>query len=222
MTAALRAFLWGGACQGLLLDMDGTLIDSEPASRAAYRAFFAARGWAADDRLINAFMGRRAPDVFSALPGPWASHDPHELARESLTFVDHERHPPVPLPGAAELLASARGRVPAAVVTSAPRWWVERAFTIVGEPLPSAVIAAENAPAGKPDPAPYRLAAALLGAEPEACLAVEDSVAGIQSARRAGVGTVLGLTTTAPAEVLARAGAQMTGPDLRVLLQHGN
>lgn len=198
--------------------MDGTLIDSEPASRAAYFEFFAARGWAADDALVGQFMGRRAPDVFAALPGPWSGHDPHELARESLTFVDHDAYPPVPLPGAAELLAAARGRVPTAVVTSAPRWWVERAFGILGQPLPQAVIAAENSPAGKPDPAPYRLAAALLGAEPEACLAVEDAAAGVASAYGAGVGTLLGLTTTVAAPALLAAGAHATAEDLRGLL----
>lgn len=198
--------------------MDGTLIDSEPASRAAYFEFFAARGWHADDALVDQFMGRRAPDVFAGLPGPWNAFDPFDLARESLSYVDHDKHPPVPLPGAAELLAAASGRVRTAVVTSAPRWWVEKAFTIIGQPLPQAVIAAENSPAGKPDPAPYRLAAALLGAEPAACLAAEDAAAGITAARRAGVGTILGITSAVPAAELIQAGAHTAAEDLRTLL----
>ena len=57
----------------LLLDLDGTLVDSEPLHRAAYRAFFEARGWDAPD--LSLFTGRRAEDVFATEPGPWTGHD---------------------------------------------------------------------------------------------------------------------------------------------------
>jgi beta-phosphoglucomutase-like phosphatase (HAD superfamily) len=52
----------------------------------------------------------------------------------------------------------------------------------------------------KPDPAPYLLAARLLGIEPAACLAVEDSVSGVASAAGAGMYVVqLRATSTAAA-----------------------
>ena len=55
----------------LLLDLDGTLVDSEPMHRAAYASFFAARGWAVDEDAYAHFVGRRGADVFGSLPGPW-------------------------------------------------------------------------------------------------------------------------------------------------------
>ncbi len=54
---------------GLLLDLDGTLLDSESVHRGAYHQYFAGRGWHVDDQVLAAFSGRRAAEVFSTLPG---------------------------------------------------------------------------------------------------------------------------------------------------------
>jgi sugar-phosphatase len=54
---------------------------------------------------------------------------------------------------------------------------------------------------GKPDPAPFLLAAQRLGADPARCLVVEDAVSGLTAARAAGMAT-LAVTTTYPADLL--------------------
>ena len=87
----------------LLLDLDGTLIDSEPIHRAAYRAFFAERGWEVPD--LTMFTGRRAEDVFVVEPGPWTGQDPAALSAEIMACVH-------------------AGGVHA---TSTARWWSARA-----------------------------------------------------------------------------------------------
>ncbi|NLI17823.1 MAG: HAD family phosphatase [Actinomycetales bacterium] len=202
----------------LLLDLDGTLIDSEPASRAAYRAFFGRRGWAVDDDVLRLFAGRRATDVFASVPGPWTGHDHHHLARESLSLIDHDAHPPVPVPGARDLLRHYSGRLPIAIVTSASLRWVERALAIIGAEMVDTVVSAETSVEGKPSPAPYRLACERLGVDPRAALACEDTPSGIRAARAAGVGAVLGVTTSLPASVLADAGATHVSASLEVLL----
>ena len=56
----------------------------------------------------------------------------------------------------------------------------------------------------KPDPEIYLTAAAALGMAPAECVVFEDAKAGIESARRAGVGRVVALATTLPREVLER------------------
>ena len=71
---------------------------------------------------------------------------------------------------------------------------------------------ADDVPRGKPDPAPYLLAAEKLGVPPERCLAVEDAPAGIASARAAGC-QVLAVTGTAPAGELAAAALTVDGLD---------
>lgn len=202
----------------LLLDLDGTLIDSEPASRAAYRTFFQRRGWAVDDGVLRMFVGRRASDVFATIPGPWTGLDYHLLARESLSCLDHDAYPPVPVAGSGELLRHYRGRVPVAIVTSASASWVERALDIIGAEMVDAVVSAETTPEGKPSPAPYRIACERLGVDPRAAVACEDAPAGVRSARAAGAGAVLGITTSVPAPLLTAAGATHTAATLEVLL----
>ncbi|GAA1622420.1 HAD family hydrolase [Georgenia ruanii] len=148
----------------LLLDLDGTLVDSEPTHRAAYRRYFARRGWRVDEGTVRAFA-------------------------------------------------------PVAVVTSAHRAWACAVLDRLGvAELGVALATAEVTAAGKPDPAPYRYGAALVGAEPPACVAAEDTPAGLAAALGAGVGLVLGVTTSHPAAELRAAGAHHAVPDLTALV----
>ena len=95
-----------------------------------------------------------------------------------------------PMPGAQELVAHCHNRgIPMALVTSssrdavefkaAPHPWLEQIEERVYGDDP-------DLDAGKPDPAPFQLAAHRLGLKPEDCWALEDSQAGSQSAQNAG------------------------------------
>ena len=65
--------------EGVLLDLDGTLVDSEPIHRAGFEAWFASRGWPYDASVAGLFTGRRADDVFRTVDGPWRGEDPDAL-----------------------------------------------------------------------------------------------------------------------------------------------
>ena len=69
------------------------------------------------------------------------------------------------------------------------------------------VVASEDVWRGKPDPEVYLLAARRLGLEPGACLVFEDSVVGVEAARRAGM-PVVGVSTAHAADELSAAGAR--------------
>ena len=202
----------------LLLDLDGTLVDSEPIHQAAYRAFFDRRGWEAPDLAL--FTGRRAEDVFVVEPGPWTGLDPAALAEEVMEFV-FASEGPEPVAGAVALIAAARRYdVPLAVVTSAGPDWVQRA---VGGTLDSlhhleVIVTRDDVAEGKPDPAGYLLACSQLGVDAAGALAVEDSPAGVRAALDAGVGHVAGVSTTHDAEELTAAGAHVVLPDLTDLV----
>ena len=202
----------------LLLDLDGTLVDSEPIHQAAYRAFFAQRGWEAPDLAL--FTGRRAEDVFVTEPGPWTGLDPVALAEEVMAFV-FAGEDPEPVAGAVALIAAARRYdVPLAVVTSAGPDWVQRA---VGGTLDSlhhleVIVTRDDVAEGKPDPAGYLLACSQLGVDAAGAMAVEDSPAGVRAALDAGVGRVVGVSTTHDADELAAAGAHVVLPDLTDLV----
>ena len=201
----------------LLLDVDGTLVDSEPLQSAAYRTYFEQRGWSHDDFSI--FTGRRAADVFATVPGPWTGEDVDELHDAVVACLDPDARPE-PVPGAAEVVrAAAAAGVPVAVVTSAWPPWVEIA---VGEVLGvlhlvDVVVTASDVADGKPHPAGFALACERLGVPAAHALAAEDSPAGVAAARAAGAGRVLGVTTSRSAADLREAGASETAPDLRGL-----
>jgi sugar-phosphatase len=115
------------------------------------------------------------------------------------------------VPGALETFASLPEHRRAVVTSGTPPIATARLRT-AGFPVPRTLVTADDVPRGKPDPAPYLLAAQRLGLPPERCLAVEDAPAGIASAQAAGC-QVLAVTGTAPAEELAAAVLTVDGLD---------
>ena len=202
----------------LLLDLDGTLVDSEPLHRERYRAWFEQRGWPYDDELASLFTGRRADDVFRTVDGPWRGEDPDALLAEVFALGPMRRLPE-PVAGAVEAIAWARAAgIPLALVTSAGTRWVGRVLgPFGGVDAFDATVTREDIANGKPDPACYALACERLGVDPGAALASEDAPDGVRSAVAAGVGTVVGVTTSFTAQQLSDAGATRTLPDLTTL-----
>jgi mannitol-1-/sugar-/sorbitol-6-phosphatase len=193
-----------------LFDLDGTLVDSEPVHRAAWRSFFDSRGWQVSEQTYAShFVGRRGADAFRSLDGPWRDEDPDELLAEVLTHLATVSAEPGAVPGAAELVRSVHDSgAPIAVVTSATREWVDEALDFVGvADLVTVVVSAEDVTAGKPDPEGYLAACDRLGVRPADVVAFEDSVSGVTAAANAGIGRVVGVLTTSNAEALRAAGA---------------
>lgn len=201
---------------GLLLDLDGTLLDSEPVHQAVYREYFARRGWRVPADVRRQFSGRRGAEVFATLEGPWTGEDADKLTEEVLELLRGSPRRPEPVAGAVRLIAACvRVGLPTVIVTSAGLEWAVPALDVLGtERGALAMVTAEDCTSGKPDPEPFRRGVELLGLRAETLVAVEDSPAGIASALGAGVGRVLGVTTTRGADELLAAGATATAPDL--------
>jgi mannitol-1-/sugar-/sorbitol-6-phosphatase len=202
----------------LLLDLDGTLVDSEPLHRERYRAWFAQRGWPYDDAVAAQFTGRRADDVFRTLDGPWRGEDPEALLAQIIA-LEPLRRLPEPVAGAGEAIGWARAHgIPLALVTSAGSRWVGRALEALGGiGVFDTTVTRDDIATGKPDPACYALACERLGVAAGAAAACEDAPDGVRSAAGAGVGVVVGVTTSFTAQQLAEAGATRTLPDLTTL-----
>jgi sugar-phosphatase len=175
------------AADALLLDMDGVLVDSN-ATVESHWSQWAVRHGLPVAEVMRGAHGTPTRDNVARFVGA------DEVAAEtdwieSLPVDDDD----VALPGAAAALS--QRVMPVAVVTSAPnevaRWRLERA----GLPVPEVVVGADDVARGKPDPAPYLRAAALLGVEPSRCVGVEDSRAGLAALHAAGVAALAVLTT---------------------------
>lgn len=202
----------------VLLDMDGTLILSEPVHRATWDAFAHYWGITLDDRQYeDHFMGRRAQDVVAHVPGPWTDRDVTESIAAMSDHALGNVHTVIPVPGAADLIRLLHDAgVTVAVVTSAGiSWATEVLGAVLGiREMVTTVVTAEDVVHGKPSPEGYLTATGRLGVRPEQCAAVEDSPSGLRALAAAGVASTIGITTTSPAGPLLAAGARWTVPNL--------
>jgi len=178
----------------LLFDLDGTLVDSSDCHARAYVGALRAR----HPRVADAFdytehLGRPTREVFRGLG--FTDPDITELTAtkqalyRSAIAAGHIRL----FPGVRRLLEQLRKAGKASVlVTGASRR--STSSVLAGFGLSDYfidVVAAEDAPRGKPCPDPYRQAVKRNGLAERDCLAVEDAANGVESARAAGVDVVL-------------------------------
>ena len=175
--------------QGVLFDMDGLLVDSEPLWFEVECAVMARLDgqWSETDQ--QALIGGSLPRTVSYLlarAGRPAS--PEEVGRwlvDGMTVLLKSRSLTM-LPGARELLAEVRAAgVPHALVTSSERPIMEAGLAQLGIGF-TATVCADDVSRGKPDPEPYLRAASLLDVDPRCCVALEDSPNGVASAEAAG------------------------------------
>ncbi|MWA01293.1 HAD-IA family hydrolase [Actinomadura sp. LD22] len=193
-------------CTAVLFDVDGTLVDSTPLVEAAARVWAAEYGLDADEFLSGAHGRRTSDRVADFLPA-----DRVAAATARLDALEAERTGGITaLPGALTLLTAMNG-MPWAMVTSMDKEQLGVRTGAAGVPLPPVVVTAEDVPRGKPDPAGYLLAASRLGADPAACVVIEDAPAGIAAGRAAGA-TVLAVATSHDRSELTAAHAIV--PDL--------
>lgn len=177
----------------VLWDMDGTVIDTEPYWIAAEHDLVASYGGTWTDELGLQLVGN--PLIVSAefikAHSP-VELDPVEIVERLVADVaDRVRRHARWRPGATELLAElAELGVPCALVTMS--WESLAAAVLDGLPEStfSVVVTGDQVAHGKPHPEAYLRAAELLGVDPSACLAIEDSPTGVRSAVAAGVRTV--------------------------------
>jgi HAD superfamily hydrolase (TIGR01509 family) len=213
------------AVEAVVLDMDGTLLDTEGDYRAAFMAAAASLGHAVDEAFYATLVGvssrERGPLVAARYgPGfPWAECLRDYRARKARLLAGSVRTKP----GAAELLAElAARRLPCAVATSATRRTALHALRRAGMLGAFAALAARDDVAeGKPHPALFLRAAEALGAPPARCLAVEDSPPGVLAAQAAGMRVVMVPDALPATPALRRDGLAVAGDlhEVRALLR---
>lgn len=175
-------------CRAVLLDMDGTLVDSTAAVERAWREWARLRG--VDFALIEPVMhGRQAfvtmADVLPERPVAENMADNEWMLRRESADLQGV----VEVAGAGVLLSSLQG-MPHAVVTSADVGLMRARMGAAGLTVPDVAVTAEDVRQSKPAPDGFLLAASRLGVAPADCVVFEDSGAGIAAARAAGMRVV--------------------------------
>jgi beta-phosphoglucomutase len=193
---------------GVVFDMDGTLLDNMPFHEEAFNTFAHRHGLPALTLETRKWMdGKRNRDIFPHLfahSRTLSPADVEQLAdeKESL-YRQLSTGRLASLPGLDHLLTRLEARdLPVALATSAPRANVEHTLAELGLRTRIVLIArSDDVAHGKPFPDVFLEAARLMGVAPERCLAFEDAPAGIIAARAAGM-FCIGVSTSYPREVL--------------------
>ena len=189
------------ACEGLLFDLDGVLIDSTPAVARVWTKWAIAHGFDPEETVRQAHGRPSIATIRDLLPNADAAKENEVVLRGEIEDTEGV----VALPGASELLKS----VPLdrwALVTSCARPLAEVRLNTAGLPIPRRMVTSDDVRIGKPDPEPYLKGAALLGVPASKCIVFEDAPAGIRSGKSAGA-LVLALRSTASDRELEQAGA---------------
>jgi len=207
----------------VLLDMDGTLLDTEKVYFNSLVAALNTSGYADDAAaLCHAMVGLPGPACEAMLLDHYGENFPlAEINRAFLVNRDKFMEAGLPLkPGTLELLDGlAAADCPMAIVTSSSRRSAERHLTLAGiRARFDTVLTLDDVTRGKPSPDLYLLAAARIGHAPEACVAVEDSNHGVAASHAAGAITLMVPDMTPPTEE-TRARCAAVLPDLNAVLE---
>jgi len=181
--------------EAVLWDLDGTLVDSAELHYRAWRETLGERGREHPPEEFAHYFGKRNDHVLRGLFG--GSLDPEEAQRiaeeKEARFRRLVREVGLqPVPGGREWLERERkaGRRQA-LASSAPRVNIMVSIEGLGfSPYLDAIVAAEEVEEGKPDPAIFLEAARRVDVPPGRCVVVEDSPAGLEAARRAGMRSI--------------------------------
>ena len=183
----------GSALQAVLLDMDGTLVDTEGFWWEAEVEIFAELGHALSEEHREIVVGGPMTRSASYLIHTTGA----DITLPELTILLNKRFEElitrgVPLmPGAARLLAElAAHRIPAALVSASHRRIIDRVLQSLGPENFAFTVAGDELERTKPHPDPYLLAAARLGADPSRCVVVEDTATGVAAGESAGCAVV--------------------------------
>jgi beta-phosphoglucomutase family hydrolase len=172
---------------GLIFDMDGTILDTEPTHLIAWRDVLGRYGMRFDEHAMAALNGSPTWRIAQAvIELNQATLDPHQLAREKTDAVkaillDTVR--PLPL---IDVVKEWHGRRPMAVGTGSESAMAEALLNHLGlRQYFSAVVAADHVSHHKPAPDTFLRCAELMGVPAQQCVVFEDADFGIQAAKSA-------------------------------------
>jgi len=201
---------------GIILDMDGVIIDSNPYHKIAWTNFFNKRNVEVNDLIFrDLIFGTSGGEAISTLLNFQFSKDEltafcEEIDADYRRIVSESVHIE-PVSGLILFLETAvHEKHKIGIATSAPTRNVDLILQKLNlRDYFDLIIDKSLIINGKPDPEIYLKAVQGLGISKANCIVFEDSISGIISARDAGI-RVIGLTTSHPSAELVGAGATLT------------
>ena len=203
----------------IIFDMDGVLIDSEPAHKLAKERAFARFGITLPEALYEQYKGRPDETMMSEVVPtlPDLKIGVQEMLLRKHREFEAVEHLARPIEGATEFVSWAKTRFRIALATSATRRNREAALLLLG--LADSfdfIVDASGFSRPKPDPEGFLTAMRGLTADSSECLIVEDSLNGVIAGKAAGC-RVAAITTSFAETLLLRAGADYIVHDFQEL-----
>ncbi len=184
---------------GIILDMDGTLIDSHQTHVDCWIRYAERDGIVLDPGRVNRVFGQINREIIRSI-WPCEITDEKVLeigdGKEALVRDSYRKNFP-PLPGATELVRRLHDHgFKLAVGSSGPKENVDLACELLGiTPLLGAIVSSSDVSRGKPHPEIFLTAAKRIGVSPEQCVVIEDATVGIDAAHAAGMKCIAILST---------------------------
>ncbi len=187
--------------KALIFDFDGIIVDTEPLHYRAFQEILnpLGLGYSWDD-YVSLYMGFDDREAFrEAFRAHHRAIDDKELelliSKKAEVFLKIIGNGIKPYPGVVELIKSLSGNIPLALCSGALTSDIQPILNLLElQDKFDVIVTAEDVAASKPDPASYILAYKKLSSrypalmlKPDNCLAIEDTPAGIDSARAAGI-----------------------------------
>ena len=194
---------------GVIFDMDGVLVDSEPLHKEAKVLALAELGIVLPDKFYEDYKGSTDDTVMRVIAAAHPGTDGDALLRRKHEMFESLEHALAAIPGAADFVRWTKARYRIALATSATPRNRAAALDLLG--LQSAfevVVDADDFERPKPDPEVFQVAMNSLRLSPAQCWIIEDSLNGVKAAKAAGCVTT-GLTSTFSRRLLEDAGADI-------------
>ena len=194
--------------RGVIFDVDGVLVDSEPLHQRAWEQILGGFGITLTDLEFKKLMGKTTHQILAMYFEQCGIQEDLEFwsfkKDEVYRSLVHEELKP--LDGVVSLLEYLKSRkIRIGVASSAVRENVQAALDCLGPQISfDSILSVEDITHPKPDPEIYLKMAQKLELPPNNCAVIEDSVPGIQSAKQAGA-FVIGITTSVHPQTLTAA-----------------
>lgn len=209
--------------KGIIFDMDGVLVDSEPAMARASVIGMKKFGIDANEEDFTPYLGTDDQTYFGNVARKYGGDYSDEMREHIYDIYCSTAHENIiAFEGAADTVIKVRDAgYKTAIASSATVRKLLVNIEALGVPKDKldVIICGSDVAKRKPDPEIFLTTAAKLGLAPRECLVIEDAISGVTAAKAAGM-TCFAVTTTFSAEKLKETGADIIGTAAKDLLEH--